>query len=538
MANSASELQNRELRDTIKVLNSTIEDLRNLLKESKEREDALREQIEYLTKKLFGTSSEKRIHESDGQLSLFDEVEQEADLSIPEPELPITDTEPIKRRARSKKADMIRGIRIEEVIEPLSEAEKICSICGTEMKPGGTKYLYDELIYKPAKVYILRHLAETVYCPQCKTDGEKNTIHTAKPEKKALIPHSWASSSVVAHMMYEKYANAVPLYRQEKDWKQYGVTLTRAVMANLIKRCSEDYFTPMYDFFHRQLLKRRFLMADETRIQVLKEPGRNPETDSFMWLFRSGEDDEPPLILYGYTETRARSNAEAFLKGFEGYLMTDGYQGYNNLPGIRRTNCWAHVRRYFVDAVPKGKELDYSQPAVQGVLFCDKLFWYERYAREHNFTAEQRYKYRLEKVPPVLEAFWSWLDNQHPTKGSRMDKAVVYAQNRRPNLATYLEDGHCSLSNNLSENAIRPFTVGRKNWLFSDTPKGAEASATVYTMVEMAKAHDLNIHEYLEYLLDHRPSSEMTDEQLEELAPWNKTVKAACGNGRTENVKM
>ena len=539
MAQSASELQNRELRDTIKVLNGTIEDLRKLLKESAEREEALKQQIEYLTKKLFGTSSEKRAHESDGQLSLFDEVEQEADPAIPEPEYPdVLDVSPKTRRSRSKKADMIRGIRIKEVIETLSAEEKICSVCGTEMKPGGTKYLYDELIYEPAKVYILRHMAETVYCPQCKTDSEKNNIVSAIPSRKALIPHSWASPSTVAHMMYEKYANAVPLYRQEKDWLQYGVPLTRAVLANWIKRCSEDYFTPMYEFFHRSLLKRRFLMADETRIQVLKEPGRNPETDSFMWLFRSGEDDGPPIILYGYTETRARFNAEVFLKGFEGYLMTDGYQGYNNLPGIRRTNCWAHIRRYFVDAVPKGKELDYSQPAVQGVLFCDKLFWYERYAREHHFTAEQRYKYRLEKVPPVLEAFWSWLDNQRPIKGSRMEKAVNYVQNRRPYLATYLEDGRCSFSNNLSENAIRPFTVGRKNWLFSDTPKGAMASATVYTMVEMAKAHDLNIHKYLEYLLENRPASTMSDEQLEQFAPWNETVKVACGNDKGDSLEM
>ena len=540
MAQNARDLQNRELRDTIKVLNSTIEDLRKLLKESNEQNEALHQQVEYLTKKLFGTSSEKRSHESEGQISLFDEVEQEANPEIPEPECEdVSEDTPRKRKSRSKKAEMIRGIRVEEVIEPLPEEERICGVCGAEMKPGGKKYLYDELIYKPAEAYILRHYAETLYCPQCKTDGEKNNIVTATPERKALIPHSWASPSVVARMMYEKYANAVPLYRQEKDWQQYGIPLTRAVMANWIKRCSEDYYTPMYDFFHRKLLERQFLMADETRIQVLKEEGRDPETDSFMWLFRTGEDEGPTIILYGYTETRARYNAEAFLKGFEGYLTTDGYQGYNNLPGIRRTNCWAHVRRYFVDAVPKGKELDYSQPAVQGILFCDKLFWYERYAKDHHMTAEERYKYRLEKHPPVLEAFWAWLDKQHPTKGSRMEKAVNYVRNRRENLETYLEDGRCSFSNNLSENAIRPFTVGRKNWLFSDTPKGAEASATVYTMVEMAKAHGLNIYDYLKFLLEHCPSSQMTDEELEQLAPWNENVKQACGNtGNREDLKM
>ena len=537
MANSALELRNRELMDTNKALLATIEDLRTLLKKTTEQNEVLQQQVDYLTKKLFGTSSEKRRHESEGQMSLFDEVEQEADSDEPEPEcLDILD-EPRKKKPRTKKAEMIRGIRIEEVVEPLTDEQKICGICGTEMKPGGKKYLYDELVFQPANVYILRHFAETVYCPTCKVEGEKNNIVSARPARNALIPGSWASKSVVSHAMYEKYANAVPLYRQEKDWLQYGVPLSRAVLARWIMQCSEKHFTPMYDYFHRKLLERQFLMADETRTQVLKEPNRSPETDSFVWLFRTGEDGGPPIILYGYTETRAKYNAEEFLKGFSGYLMTDGYQGYN-IPGIRRTNCWDHVRRYFVDAIPKGKEMDFSHPAVQGVQYCDKLSWYERYAREHHFTAEQRYEYRLKKETPILEVFWSWLDRQNPMKNSRMEKAVIYTRNRKPFLGVYLEDGRCSFSNNLSENAIRPFCVGRRNWLFSDTPKGATASATVYTMVEMAKAYDLNIRDYLEFLLEQQPSKDMSDDELDRFAPWNEQVKSRCGNGRTEDVKL
>ena len=277
------------------------------------------------------------------------------------------------------------------------------------------------------------------------------------------------------------------------------------------------------------LLHSEFLMADETRIQVLKEPGREPETDSFMWLFRSGEDGLPEIILYGYTETRARYNAEAFLKGFSGYLMTDGYQGYNNLPGVTRTCCWAHVRRYFNDAVPQGKKLDYAHPAVQGVIYCDKLFEIERYCKEHGFSHEQRREYRLKKAQPILSAFWSWLEKLTGyDKGSRLGKAIQYALNRRPYLDTYLEDGRCSLSNNPSENSIRPFTVGRKNWLFSDTPTGAHASARVYTMVEMAKAHSLNIEDYLVFLLNARANKDMSDAELEQLMPWSDNARAHC----------
>ena len=171
----------------------------------------------------------------------------------------------------------------------------------------------------------------------------------------ALIPHSYASEGIVAHSIYQKFANAVPLKRQEKDWQQMGAALSRGTLGRWIKICSDEYFVPVYEYFHRLLLGRGFAMADETRLQVLKEPDRSPEAQSFLWLYRSGEDGLPPLILYQYTETRARYNPVEFLKGFKGYLMTDGYQGYNNLPDIVRESCWAHIRRYFCDAIPAGK---------------------------------------------------------------------------------------------------------------------------------------------------------------------------------------
>lgn len=255
---------------------------------------------------------------------------------------------------------------------------------------------------------------------------------------------------------------------------------------------------------------------------------RKAENDSFMWLFRSSEDGLPDIVLYQYTETRAKFHAAEFLKGFQSYLETDCYQGYNNLPGIKRCCCFAHLRRYFVEAVPKGKELDYGNPAAQGVQYINRLFEQERYSAAQNHTLEQRYGYRLEKEKPILDVFWKWLSQQAPPKGTRLEKAVNYAQNHKAEFMSYLEDGRCSFSNNLSENAIRPFTVGRKNWLFSDTLKGAEASAMVYTMVEMAKTHNLNIYKYLNYLLEQLPGTVMTDEELAKLVPWNETVQAAC----------
>ena len=247
---------------------------------------------------------------------------------------------------------------------------------------------------------------------------------------------------------------------------------------------------------------------------------------------RTGEDGLDPIILFNYTPTRAGENAKQFLEGIEPgfYLMADGYQGYNKVKETKRCCCFAHVRRYFLEAVPKGHEKDYTDPALQGVLYCDKLFAYERLYKEKGLSHKQIQKRRLKDQKPVLEGFLAWADQISPGSNARLKKALSYVRNRKDFVMTYLEDGRCSLSNNLSENAIRPVAVGRKNWLFSDTPDGAAANALYLTMVEMAKAYGLNLYEYLKYLLECRPSKDMSDEELSKFAPWNDTVRKLCKN--------
>ena len=247
---------------------------------------------------------------------------------------------------------------------------------------------------------------------------------------------------------------------------------------------------------------------------------------------RTGEDGLDPIILFNYTSTRAGENAKQFLEGIEPgfYLMADGYQGYNKVKDTKRCCCFAHVRRYFLEAIPKGHEKDYTDPALQGVLYCDKLFAYERSYKEKGLSHNQIRERRLKDQKPVLEGFLAWIDQVSPGNNTRLKKALSYVRNRRDFVMTYLEDGRCSLSNNLSENSVRPVTVGRRNWLFSDTPDGASANALYLTIVEMAKAYGLNLYEYLKYLLEHRPSRDMTDEELSKFAPWNETVKELCKN--------
>ncbi len=541
MSPSAKDIQFRELKDTISQLNMTIASQNQLILSLQEsinaanvreeahlkNEAALKEQIDYLTKKLFGSSSEKRQDMIDGQLGLFDEAEQSSsdEAKLLEQE---TIVKAHTRRAKTKLEDKLKGIPVEQVRIELPEDELTCPYCNTFLEVIGEEVARRELEYIPAKVKVIEYITVTYSCPQCKKDEEAYIVKSKAPT--GLMKHSIASPSSVAWTMYQKYANGMPLYRQEKDWQQYGIELSRTTLANWIIHCAEEYFKPMYDYFHRLMLKRQFLMADETTVQVLNEPERRAQSKSYMWLYRTGEDELNTIILYGYTPTRAGVNAGEFLQGFKGYLECDGYQGYNKVPDIKRCACWAHVRRYFIDAVPKGKEYDYSNPAVQGVQFCNKLFQYEDSYKKKGYSYEKRKEMRLQQEKPVLDAFWSWFDSLRPVRNTRLDKAVTYVQNRREYLETYLEDGRCSFTNNLSENAIRPFTVGRKNWLFSESVEGATASATVYSIVEMAKAHNLNIYRYLVYLLDHRPSAKMSDEELDALAPWSKAVKDICLN--------
>lgn len=534
MALSAKDSLIAEYKDTIAKQNTTIENLNLVIKslretiaENTETNKNLQEQIDYLTKKLFGASSEKR--QMDGQLSLFDEAEVEADASYSNID---TVVKGHTRKPKRTYAETFKGIPVEEEVLDLPDNEKKCRECGSDLVPIGRELVRKEFHYTPAKGKVIEIYTLTYKCPECTSGStpEKSYEIVKAEAPEALIPHSYASTSSVAWVMYQKYANAIPLYRQEQDWKQLGASFSRSTLANWIIYSAKHYLSPVYEYFHKELIKRHFLMADETRIQVLKEPGRNPETDSFMWLFRSGEDGEPPIVLYKYYMTRAGYNPEEFLKGFSGYLETDGYQGYNKVENIKRCCCWAHVRRYFIDAVPKGKEFDMTNPAVQGVRYCDKLFEYEKQYREKGYSFDKKHDCRLRDEQPVLEAFWSWAEKQVPTKGSRFAKAINYVLNRKDYLMTYLEDGRCSFDNNASENAIRPFTLGRKNWLFSNSTEGAEASAIVYTMVEMAKAHGLNIYGYLLLLLESRPSDGWTDEQFEEIAPWNAEIQKLIGN--------
>ncbi len=504
----------------IEHLENTINDLQNQVKN-------LTEMVMILRKDKFGASSEKTPkHDVDGQLSLFNEVELEADVTMDEP---ITKTVNgyTRKATKTKREELIKDLPVREVLCEIPEEDRYCDNCGTPLKVLGTQVVREELEYIPAKLQIVRYVQTVYECSKC-----KHTTHPfilKAPTPTSLMNHSLASPSSVANVMYQKYVNSVPLYRQEKDWEQLGLNLSRATMANWVIRCSQDYLIPVVDYMRQQLLKRQIVHCDETPVQVLKEDGKKPQTKSYMWLYRTGNDGMNPIVLYDYQPSRNGDHAVTFLKDFHGFVHSDGYAGYNKLADITRCGCWAHLRRKFVEAIPTKRDKNASRTNAEiGRDYCDQLFEIERQLK--NLSVTERYEKRLVLEKPVLEAFWSWLDSLIVLKGSALGRAVTYANNQKPYMENYLLDGRCSISNNAAENAIRPFTIGRKNWLFADTPKGATASATVYSIIETAKANGLNVYTYLEYLLMYMPDTPWQSNplELEELMPWSPAVIAEC----------
>ena len=501
-------------------LENTIQDLQNQISN-------LNEIVLLLRKEKFGSSSEKTTKEEiDGQLSLFNEAEMEADASLPEPI--VKDVKGYKRKnTKTKREELIKDLPIREVPCTLPEDEQFCDQCGTPLKVLGTQVVREELEYIPAKLRIVKYIKTVYECSKCKHSEHPYIVKAETPT--SLMNHSLASASSVANVMYQKYVNSIPLYRQEKDWEQLGIALSRATMANWIIRCSDDYFKPIIDHLQQKLLERDVLHCDETPVQVLKEEGKKPQTKSYMWLYCTGNDGKEPIILYDYQPSRNGDNAVNFLKNFKGYVHSDGYSGYNKLSGITRCGCWAHLRRKFVEAIPTKKAEGASLTQAEiGRDYCNQLFKIEEGLKD--LSSEERLSKRHELEKPVLEVFWCWLNNLNYLKGSALGKAVVYAKNQKPYMENYLLDGRCSISNNAAENAIRPFTVGRKNWLFADTPKGANAPATVYSIVETAKANGLNVYTYLEYLLLYMPDTDWRNhpELLDDLMPWSADVQSEC----------
>ena len=363
------------LRDN-EALQKTNDQLLEQTRELNQNVANLTETVEYLTRKLFGKSREKT--EDPNQLNFFNEAEVTVDEASPEPSVEEVKGYQRERKPKSTRKDSYDGLPAREVLCELSRKDRICPLCGEQMEVVGKKFVREELEIIPAKVQLVRYYQEVAACPKCKSeDDEFVTVAAETPTP--LMKHSLASYSSVAWVMYQKYAMAMTLYRMEQDWLQKGVKLYRQTMARWVIYCAMHYLKPVFDRLHEYLLERDILHADEVPCQVLKEPGRKAEAKSYMWIYLTGNDGGPGIVLYDYHPGRKGEYAKEFLKGFRGYVHCDGYSGYNTPEDIERVGCYAHLRRKFYDAIPIKKDADSRKlPAEVGVEYCDRLFGLER----------------------------------------------------------------------------------------------------------------------------------------------------------------
>lgn len=515
----------KTLQDTIELQNKTIEGLREELKKANEN-------MEYLIKKLYGRKTEKtsaidgQLIINDIELGLFNEVEKEADSSIPEP---VPFDEPIKRTRKGyKRKDLFKNLPSQDQVFRLEESQQICPIDGNKLSVAGRKFVRSEIRYIPAEISVINIYQENYECRTCKKEGRPGIFNPNTPEP--VLQHSYATASSVAWTMYQKFVQSVPLYRQEKDWKQMGFPISRGTLSNWIMKTSEEWLSPIVEKLEEELLKNAYLHADETPVQVLNEDGKKNTTKSYMWVYSTSANTKKGIRIFKYTPSRSGDYPKEFLKGFKGYLHTDGYTGYNKVENIHQCLCWAHLRRYFKDALPKDLKSEEANLPSKAIAYCNKLFEWERKFKD--LSPEERKIKRLENEKPILEAFWSWVEKESSKvlPKSKIGIAFQYGLNHKEKLETYLEDGNCVISNNIAENSIRPFTIGRKNWTFCGSPKGAHASACVYTLVETAKANGLNPYKYLEYILSILPGSnpKTNPKILDLMMPWDKLVQESC----------
>lgn len=488
------------------------------------------EQFRLAQQRRFGRSSEKNL--LPGQLALFNEAEVLADEPVPEDKSEETITYKRKKR-KGKRDEFYEGLSTEQVIHELPEDERVCSVCGGAIHACGHDILRREVEVIPAQIKAVEHVQTVYSCRNC----EKSAADDAVPMVKSNVPapvisgSGIASPSLVSFIMCNKYVLALPLYRQEQELGRAGVHIARQTMSNWIIIAAMRWLVPIYEMLYEELLINHILHADETNLQVIKEAGRSASQKSYMWMYQTGRDAERHIALYEYQPTREGQHPLKFLSGFDGFLHVDGYQGYKKLEdqGATIVECWAHARRKFdesLKALSKAERIG-ATPNI-GLEYCDKLFALERKFDEQNLSYEERGKRRNIESKPIALAFFEWAESMLPKilPKSTFGQAITYAVNQRQWLMNFLLDGRLELSNNRAERTLRPFTVGRKNWLFSYCARGAKASAIVYSIIETAQANGLVPFMYLKHLFETLPN--ISKNQFIECLPWNSTVQEIC----------
>lgn len=474
----------------------------------------LSELVIFFKLRQFYKSSEKH----PDQAELFNEPEVE-DESAPDSSASESSNDVPKEKSNAGRKPLPKTLPRERVEHSLlagactASGEK-CD-CGSKFKEIGEE-VSEQLEIIPAKVIVKQLVRKKYACPCC------GGVLKLAPMPKQPIPKSIAGPGLLAYVVTAKYQDALPLYRQEKAFQRLGVDLSRQTMANWMLKVS-DLCQPLYNLLQDHLLESSYVHMDETRVQVLNEADKTPESNSYMWVRKTGDADKP-VVLFDYSPNRKAQTAVDLLPDFAGFLQTDDYRGYHALgqsENIIHLGCWAHARRKFTDAkkVAPNKKVGKADMALN---LIQKLYRIEQQVKDQ--PPDKRLEIRQSQSLPILNQLKTWLDKSlHSTvPKSKLGEALAYLANNWEKLQVFTTDGRLHIDNNPVENAIRPFAIGRKNWLFSNSVKGAKARAMLYSLIETAKANQLEPQAYLTGLFRELPNCE-TLEQFEQLLPWNHT---------------
>ena len=482
--------------------------------------DLLQERVRLLYTQLFGKKSEKGTTAAQ-PLPLFDMPEPEAEQE-PEPEEVEVAAHTRQKSGRKKLPEDLPRI---DVVHDIAEEEKVCE-CGAQLSRIGED-VAEKLDIIPAVIQVIRNIRPKYACKHCEGLETAGAVVKIAPPPKQIIAKGIATAGLLAHILTAKFCDALPFYRQEKQFERLGAEIPRQTMCNWAMKAAEAC-QPLLTLLKEKIRSGPLINIDETPVQVLDEPGRSPTTKSYMWICRGGPAEQPGL-LYHYAPSRSAAVAQALLAGYQGVVQSDGYGGYDFLDAsdnIDHAGCWAHARRKFLEAQKGSGKNGKAGSADVALSYIRKVYGIEQEGKVLELSEDKLVALRQRKTKPLLDDFFLWLNKKigHIPPKSLLGIAVNYTLNQWHRLLVFLDHGAMTPDNNLAENAIRPFVVGRKNWLFAGTPEGAEASAALYSLIETAKANSLEPYRYLRYIFEKLPFAE-TEKDFSKLLPMN--LKAA-----------
>ena len=509
-----------------------IEKLEEQNKEQKAEIDRLGALYKLALERIFGKKSEKIIIEAVGQLSFFDGI-------VCENEIVITPAEPkqsVAAHTRRKKRtfeEIYRDLPSEVVPYALTDEEKVCTRCGGDMYmlPPDTRY---EIIHQPAVFKAVKLVIETCVCKHCQNMKGKNgkilpPMFVRAKAPAALIEGSYASPSLLASEIDKKFDMHLPITRIESSYKSMGFDRSKQTICNNFLDCA-DILQPLYNVMHMAFLKLKYAHGDETPGQVNHAKGKDKPVKGYFWVYLAGKYEKVRMVLYDHQLGRGSEYPKKFLKGFKGYFHCDAYAAYDTVPGLILVRCFAHLRRYFLEAVKvQSDEDDLTTAAGQGLLMINEIFRIEGRDpkdphKKSSCSLEEIAAIRKKYTSKMLEKFFEWCakKNEEYLPSEKTREAISYALNQKEDLMRVLEDPKLELTNNAAERAVRPVTVGRKNWLFCDSERGAHAAAVLYSIVNTAKMNGLKVYDYLNWVFERIRSKDY--DKTEDLVPWSNMI--------------